>query len=184
MERPAFLQQTYATLREEIKETKARLFWIVAMGLFGVPLILSMAVSDKLAEGTAKFVTLLIPYVVLVLIIMFLSEQNALMRAGRYIKDHIETHVQDITGWESWLGRHDDLRLMDKHLFACFTLVFFLYYFMTVGLALQTLMTGQSETDTYWRIGAGVTYIIGAIWALSTLMAHWRTCTTTVDKPK
>lgn len=183
MERQAFLQSTFETLRDEIKATKARLFWIVAMGLFGVPVIVALAVNEKLAEGTSKFVSLLIPYLVLVLIIMFLSEQNALMRAGRYLKEHVEPNVDNVTGWETWLGRHDDLRLMDKHLFACFTLVFFLYYFMAVGLALQTLVPSEpSDTNRYWLIGASTTYAIGAIWALFTLLAHWRSCTTTTDK--
>src|SRR5690606_34298044 len=116
--------------------------------------------------------------------IMFLAEQTALMRAGRFIREHIEPHIKDVLGWEAWLGSRDDLRLMDKHLFACFTLVFFLYYFMAVGLAMQTLeLEREDAVNRAWGIGALATYAIGALWAISTLIQHWRSGTTTTDKP-
>ena len=38
MDKQEFLKEQFLTLRDEAKATKARLFWIVAMGLFGVPL--------------------------------------------------------------------------------------------------------------------------------------------------
>ena len=178
MDKTELLSKTFDTLREEIKTTKARLFWIVAMGLFGVPLL------SKFAEGADKFVVLLIPYLVFALIVMFLSEQNALMRAGRYIRQVIEPTVEQTVGWERWLESRADLRLLDKHFFACFTLVFFLYYFMSVGNAIQPLLTEMERSTSayWWLIGAAVTYTIGAIWALSTLLHHWRSCTGTADK--
>ena len=166
MEKNEFLKQSFNTLRDEIKAIKSRSFWIVAMGLFGVPVI------TYLAEGAEKFVSLLIPYLVLVLIVMFLAEQNALMRAGRYIRQVIEPNVDKTVGWESWLESRPDLRMMDRHFFACFILVFFVYYFMSVGNAMQTLL-GESEQNPsgmWWLIGASVTYGTGAIWALYTLI--------------
>ena len=175
MDRREFLKANFETLRDEIKATKARIFWTVAMGLFGVPILI------KLAEGSGKFVSLLVPYLVLVVIILFLSEQNALMRAGSYIRQVIEPSVGDAVGWEEWLGTRSELRLMDKHFFACFTLVFYLYYFMAVGAALQ-LMVPDWDSDMvtkWWMMGTSVTYFLGAIWGLATLLHHWRSCTTT-----
>jgi len=189
MEKSEFLKESFCTIREEIKATKARIYWTVAMGLFGVPVLVWLAQSAQNAEaaggaeGTAKFVSLLVPYLVLVVIVLFLSEQNALMRAGSFVRQVIEPKVDESSGWEAWLGKRAEWRLMDKHFFACFMLVFFLYYFMSVGLALQSLMPSTqheaSTTANYWLIGASVTYAIGAIWALSTLLQHWRSCTTT-----
>lgn len=179
MDKNVFLQESFSTLREEIKATKARIFWIVAMGLFGVPIVV------KLAEDADKFVSLLVPYLVLVVIVMFLAEQNALMRAGSYIRQVIEPNVDAPVGWEAWLGARSELRLMDKHFVACFILVFFVYYFMAVGRALQTLMPDLERDEAgakWWLIGASVTYGIGAVWALSTLLHHWRSCTTTGDR--
>lgn len=177
MDKNEFLKQHFYTLRDEIKAIKSRSFWIVAMGLFGVPVIMFMA------EDKSKFVSLPVPYLVLVIIIMFLAEQNALMRAGRYIRQRIEPNVADTVGWEAWLESRADLRLMDRHFFACFILVFFLYYFMAIGNAMQTLLSDMARDDRakIWVIGAGVTYGIGAVWGLSTLIHHWRSCVGTSE---
>jgi len=177
MDRNEFLKQHFSTLREEIKAIKSRSFWIVAMGLFGVPVLTFMA------QGATKYVSLLVPYLVLVIIVMFLAEQNALMRAGRYIRQIIEPGVADTVGWEAWLESRGDLRMMDRHFFACFILVFFLYYFMSIGNAIERLMTDVERTDAHsvWLIGASVTYGIGAVWALSTLIHHWRSCVGTSE---
>jgi uncharacterized membrane protein len=178
MDQSEFLKQQFSTIREEIKAIKSRLFWTVAMGLFGVPIITFMA------EYTGKFVSLLIPYLVLVIILMFLAEQSALMRAGRYIRQVIEPNVDTSLGWEAWLESRSDLRLMDRHFVACFIIVFFVYYFMTIGVAMQKLWADMQESVSgrYWMIGAMVTYTIGAIWALSTLLHHWRSATRTSDE--
>jgi hypothetical protein len=180
MDRSEFLMQHFHTLRDEIKAIKSRSFWIVAMGLFGVPVLTYMATE------ASKFVALLVPYLVLVIIVMFLAEQNALMRAGRYIRQVIEPHVADTVGWEAWLESRGDLRLMDRHFFACFILVFFLYYFMAIGNAMQILLPAieRSEGEAVWLIGAAVTYGIGAVWALSTLIHHWRSCVGTSEDKK
>lgn len=178
MDKQEFLKSHFQTLREEIKAIKTRSFWIVAMGLFGVPVLTYMA------QGASKYVSLLVPYLVLVIIIMFLAEQNALMRAGRYIREMVEPQIPQTVGWEAWLESRRDLRMMDRHLLACFTLVFFLYYFMSIGNAMQTLLPDVEHTEAgwYWLIGASVTYGIGAVWALSTLFHHWRSCTGTGGK--
>lgn len=179
MDRNEFLKHHFMTLRDEIKSIKSRSFWIVAMGLFGVPVL-----SYMTAESS-KYVSMLIPYLVLVLIIMFLAEQNALMRAGRYIRQMIEPSIADTVGWEAWLESRSDLRMMDRHLLACFILVFFLYYFMAIGNALQTIYRDEGgDTRNLWLIGAAVTYGIGAIWALSTLIHHWRSCVGTTESRK
>ena len=178
MDQSEFLKQQFNTIRDEIKAIKSRCFWTVAMGLFGVPII------TYLAQDTEKFVSLLVPYLVLVIIIMFLSEQSALMRAGRYIRQVIEPNVDTSLGWEAWLESRSDLRLMDRHFVACFIIVFFVYYFMTIGVAMQTLWAEMQDSAAgrYWLIGATVTYAIGAIWALSTLLHHWRSATRTTDE--
>lgn len=175
MESDAFLLHQFNTIREEIHAVKARSFWIVALGLFGVPLI------TFLACYTDKFVSLLIPYVVLVTIILFVAEQSALMRCGRYIRQVIEPKFSELQGWESWLESRHELRLMDRHFFACFIIVFFVYYFITIGVAMQTLWAAMEETVSgkYWVFGAMASYAIGAVWAVTTLLHHWRSATGT-----
>ncbi|MCP4591447.1 MAG: hypothetical protein GY842_11940 [bacterium] len=177
MDDNSFLLQQFITLRDEIKTIKARLFWIVAMGLFGVPLITYLAES----LGQTGLLMPMIPYVVLVVIVMFIAEQTALMRAGQYIRCNIEPKVTDALQWESWLEKRESVRMLDKHFFAVFVLVFFVYYFMAIGSAVRSLMaeTAEDASRQMWMIAAVVTYSIGGIWALSTLLHHWRSATGT-----
>jgi hypothetical protein len=179
MDAGRFSREQFLTLREEIKNTKSRLFWISAMGLFGVPLLTIFASQVE----RERFVALLVPYFVLVIILMFLAEQNALMRAGRFIRERVEKDTGP-NGWEGWLESRPDLRLMDRHFFACFIIVFFVYYFMTIGLALQGLWMEKDRDSVAmsWLVGAVATYAIGAIWALATLIQHWRSCVGTSDE--
>ncbi|MFH0980393.1 MAG: hypothetical protein V2A79_02510 [Planctomycetota bacterium] len=179
MDNSSFLLQQFVTLRDEIKAIKARLFWIVAMGLFGVPLITYLVASCQ----RTQFLTAMIPYVVLVLIVMFIAEQSALMRAGQYIRRNVEPKVPEALGWETWLESHASIRLLDRHFFAVFVLVFFVYYFMSIGFAVQALWSEDVGATDWTRmigtIAALVTYGIGAVWALSTLFHHWKSATRT-----
>ncbi len=179
MESNDFLRDQFVTLREEIKASKARLFWIVAIGLLGVPLL------TYLAQQGEFFVWLLLPYSVLVLIVMFLAEQSSMMRAGRFIREQVEKGGALGVGWEAWIESRPQFRTVDKHFVACFVIVFFLYYFGTIGLAVDLILKKEaadmSGTGTYWYWlgGAAVTYAIGAVWAFSTLVHHWRSSVST-----
>ena len=172
MDKSEFLQEQFLTLRAEIKAIKARLFWIVGMGLFGIPVL------TYLASDTSNLALLLVPYSVLVLIVLFLAEQNAMMRAGRFVREQIERHVESAPGWETWLESRSELRMMERHFFACFIVIFFVFYCTTIGMAIQRIMliiaTDPSGQGWVWLYGASATYTLGAIWAVSTLVHHWR----------
>jgi hypothetical protein len=183
METKGLIRDEFMTLRDEIKATKARLFWIVVVGLFGVPLLTSLASKGDM------FVWLLLPYSVLVLILMFLAEQGSMMRAGRYIRERIEATTDHELGWEAWVESLPRFRYLDRQYVACFMIVFFMYYFVTIGVAFKLILAQEVNDMTgstyywYWFYGAGVTYAIGAIWAFLTLTHHWRsTVSTTPDK--
>ncbi|MCK4658590.1 MAG: hypothetical protein KAV82_03625 [Phycisphaerae bacterium] len=179
MDNNDILMQQFLTLRDEIKATKARIFWVVSLGLFGVPIITYFAES----LDNPQFLPTMIPYVVIVLIVKFISEQNALMRAGQYIRRNIEPKTEGSLGWEAWLEGQGHLRVLDKHFFAVFILVFFVYYFMSIGYAVQVLWSDEAlePGHIWWTIAAIVTYGIGGIWALSTLLHHWKSVTGTSD---
>lgn len=171
-----FLTAQFSTLREEIKSTKMRLFSIVALGLISVPVITYLSTHDGM-----RYVAPMIPYLILVWTILFLSEQNALMRAGQYIREHIEPKMAGDNGWESWLEARPHTRTLDKYFHVCFVLVFFVYYFISVGYAVESLWTGEwDKGEIGWKMIAGlVTYGIGAVWMVATMLQHWRSCTTT-----
>ena len=177
MDTTEFLKEQFLTLRSEIKTTKARLFWIVLAGLFGVPVL------SYLATDADALVWLLVPYFVLVLIVMFLNEQNTMMRAGQYIREQVEKNVGHSPGWEAWIESRSELRLMDRHFFACFIIIFFAYYFVSIGMAMQRFL-GHAPGDQfgqYWYLpyGAAATYAIGGIWVISILIHHWRSSVST-----
>ncbi|MCP4247014.1 MAG: hypothetical protein GY778_08180 [bacterium] len=183
MEPQGLLRDEFVTLRDEIRATKARLFWIVVLGLFGVPLLAYLASQAHL------FVWLLLPFSVLALILMFLAEQSSMMRAGRYIREKIETDAECSAGWEQWVESLPQFRFMDKQYVACFVIIFFAYYFLTIGVAVNMILSKQATDTTsggfysYWLYGAVVIYAIGAIWALWTLQHHWKaTVSTTAEE--
>lgn len=98
MDKNEFAKQQFITLREEIKETKARIFTIQSLGIIVVPASAFL--------GKAYNIDILIlttPLLVMVVALMFLFETNSLMRCGIYIKEKIEPLIQDIEGWEEWL---------------------------------------------------------------------------------
>lgn len=170
------LMSQFQTLRAEIIATKARLYWTVALGLFGVPTL------TYLASDAERYVWLLVPYSVLILLVVFVSEQNAMMRAGRYIRERIEPHADEF-GWEGWLEEHAEARIMERHFVACFIVIFFIYYVMTVAMAVQRLLNDAARDPSgqhmYWLAAAAITYVIGALWAVSTLVHHWRSTVST-----
>ena len=51
MEKNEFLREQFITLRQEIKATKARIFWITLLGVFGVPIVTYFAESSPNGQG-------------------------------------------------------------------------------------------------------------------------------------
>jgi hypothetical protein len=172
MESNEFPRDEFITLREEIKGIQVRLYWTVILGIFGIPILTFWA------SAATKFALLLVPFSVLVLIVMFLAQQNHMMRAGRYIRERLEGSHDSFQGWETWLESRPEFRLMDRHFTACFIVIFFVYYVTTIGLAMQQLMedVASDPSGQYraWMYGSVAIYAVGAIWAISTLVHHWR----------
>jgi hypothetical protein len=182
MDSATFLREQFITLRKEIHAINSRLFWIVTIGLFGIPLLAYFALSVN------QPVMPLVPYSALVLIVLFLAEQTKMMRAGRFVRQHIEKQLESTPGWEGWLESSAELRLMEKHFSACFLVVFFMFYFATIGLAVEALLHQALEelSGQYWiwLYGMSATYLIGAIWVISILVHHWRFSVGTSFEPK
>ena len=132
MDESQFLMEEYKTLREEIRETKARIFKLVGFGIFAVPVAHFVAQTYRL-----DVVILSLPLLVIVVALLYLSENHALMRCGCYIREHIEPKVEDTIGevillekgsdrsiepkvkdtigWETWLENGFGRRTVDKY---------------------------------------------------------------------
>ena len=133
MDKTEFLKNQFVSLREEIAESKKRVFQTMGFGLVVVP------GSHFLAQAYAlDTVTLSLPILVIVVSLVYLSENNAIMRCGRYIKQHIEPEINDTIGWEQWIEDNAgdfDTRSVDKHMFYAFYLLFFVYFAGSVFIA-------------------------------------------------
>jgi hypothetical protein len=183
MDKNEFIAQQFATLRHEIEGQQVRAFWIVVIGLLGIP-----ALSYFLLRSESQ-IWMALPFFLLVLIVLFLAQQNHMMRAGRYIREFIEPNVNFSPGWEEWIESRPELRVMDKQFSSCFVVMFFLYYFLLIAYALNQLAQKAVQEGRGWEgwsvfFGAVVVYGIATIWGISTLFQHWRSAWSTKVGPK
>jgi hypothetical protein len=117
LDKKAFLEWQYNTLRKEIETSRAHHFTIAAGTLVVVPAVelLVGAGKDLVVENNGMgsilavlslVVVVLLPTIVLSVYALFFAEHFAIMRCGRYIRNHIEPEVSpQIVGWENWLGK-------------------------------------------------------------------------------
>lgn len=172
MSEAEFLKHQFLTLREEIRACKARAFMILILAAVFIP-----ATGFAAQQWANTFATASLPFITLVLMVAFVAEQNAIIRAGRYIKDHIEPHMKEITTWEKWLESNHRHRDVDRYFFGSFLFVFLLFYAVGAGTAVESLAGLWPEHFWYAAIGYG----LGGLWFIVILMRHWHACTTTED---
>ena len=181
MDQKGFLKEQLAYLRHEIEGHQVRLFWTVVIGLLGMPIL------SYITWEADTLIWLVMPFFVLVIIVLFLAQQNYMMRAGRYIREKIEAEIDPSVGWEAWLESRAELRLMDKHFFSCFTIVFFGYYFFSIFVAIHRLWLEAAADPSgmydYWVYGSAVVYAVATIWAVATLIQHWKSSVSTGPSP-
>lgn len=168
-----FLKHQFITLREEIRESKARSFKLVVLGSVFIPLAGYAADRLELFFASAS-----LPFVIVLIILSFISEQNAIIRAGRYIKEHVEPRIAGATGWEKWLESNHKLRSVDRYFFGSFMVMFFIYYAIGSAAAIQTLAVKFFDDQMQFTLSA-VAYSLGGLWVLFVWLRHWHSCTTT-----
>jgi uncharacterized membrane protein len=152
------------------------LFKIVGFGVFVVPAAHFIAQTYQL-----DVVIVSMPLLVIVLALLYLSEDHALMRCGHFIRYYVENHVPDVLGWETWLEADRKLtrRTVDRFLSYCFYLLFFVYYTGSVFIAGRHV---QKVYDLGWLgILLGI-YIAVGIWFLIFLIKNIQVSTSTMDE--
>jgi hypothetical protein len=128
-----FLEAQYLALRKEIENSKANMFKLVIGGAAVIPTAQSVANTYSIGA-----LTLALPIIVVVLVLMFLAENHAMMRAGTYILEQIEPKVDGVTGWVTWLNSAKDgsgKRTVDKLLVVAFSILATSYFMASVLLA-------------------------------------------------
>jgi hypothetical protein len=171
MEHQEFLKDQYLTLRDEIRDTKNRIFKTMGFGLVVVPGSHFLAQAYKLDT-----VILSLPILVVVVALIYLSENNALMRCGRFIRHHIEPKMTDIVGWEEWLERKGswDARSVDKYLSYAFYLLFLVYFAGSVFIAARFAVSTYGVLETGLLLGA---YVAIGVWFVIYLIRNVRVST-------
>lgn len=162
----------YESLRIEIAVAKKNMFQLIMGGAAIIPAAQSLAISYSIGP-----VTLALPLILLVLVLMFISENRAMMRAGQYILEKIEPQFSKDGGWESWLNTSngiDETRSVDRILIFAFSVLSSFYFivsvvlawkyaadefgrngkyivaiaYVVVGVVLATILYSQAQTDT------------------------------------
>ncbi|MFI5118323.1 MAG: hypothetical protein ACHP8B_16670 [Terriglobales bacterium] len=181
MDKATFLKEQYSTLRKEIENTKSRIFKIVAFGLTIVPAAHFVAQEQKLEA--LLYIT---PLLVIVVALLYLSENHALMRCGRYIRCEIERHVteqdKDVIGWETWLEANKQrygTRTVDKFVAYCFHILFVVYFAGSVYVAIKHALEAKMAVMGMAAL-LGV-YVAVGIWFLIFLLNNIRTATEATD---
>lgn len=162
-----FRKCEYVTLREEIKETKGRIFRLAGLGIIGMP-------SSYFLAATYEFEILILslPILICIVLLLYISESRALMRCGEYIKTKIEPEINDngkknFKGWEHWLQEKKKgergRRTVDKLVTVFFYILFLFYYIASVSLAVEMAnskwgVTGFAVTIGFY-VGTGILFI-------------------------
>jgi len=173
MDKHEFMKQQYITLREEVKETKDRIFKTMGFGLVVVPASHFLSQAYKIDT-----VILSLPILVVVVALIYLAENNALMRCGRYLKLHIEPEIKEVIGWEVWLETRSsyDTRAVDKYLSYAFYLLFLVYFAGSVFLVTRFALQTYGTLTTALLLG---TYVAIGIWFVIFLFKNIKISTTT-----
>jgi hypothetical protein len=164
-----FMKEQYLTLRDEIRESKARIFWLLIIGMF-----LVMAAGYLAAEHPNAFANAAIPFLLLGLMLSYVSEQNNIARAGRYLRETVEPQIENLVGWEHWLETKPRLREVDHAFVLGFTVLFLIFYAITASLTLVQLDKGPREIYVW---AALIAYVLGAFCIGIVMWRHWRSST-------
>jgi hypothetical protein len=145
----------------------------MGFGLIVVPASHFLAQSYEI-----DIIILSLPVLVVVVALIYLAENNALMRCGRYIKHHIEPNIDDVIGWETWLETKAswDARSVDKYLSYAFYLLFLVYFVGSVFLAGRFAVEGYGEIPAALLLGF---YVAVGVWFVIYLVKNIRVSTTT-----
>lgn len=130
MDEKDFATQQYIALREEIMQRQERRFRVLVAGVFGIPAIALLGRYVEKAEDIGEVFFLIAPIIILVSCFVYLSENNGIIRVGRYIRKEIEPAYPNVVGWETWLEANtaEGSRSVDQYLNLCVLTIAVLYY--------------------------------------------------------
>ena len=172
-----FSKQQYVTLRAEIGESKARVFWLLIAGM-----LLVLASGYLAAAHPSAFANAAIPFLVLALMMSFIAEESNISRAGRYLREVVEPNIKDMTCWEHWLEREQRYRVVDRAFVVGFSLIFLVFFIISASLSIRQLEDSAHTHAIVWS--TAIAYSLGGICVIYVLVRHWTASTRpSVDEP-
>jgi len=165
-----FVKSQFLTLRDEIRESKARIFWLMFAGM-----LLVVSSAYMAAEHPSAFANAATPFLILALILAYISEQNNISRAGRYLREVVEPRIKDLLCWEHWLESKHQFREVDHAFVVGFNLIFLIFFLVTTTLTLRQLV--RMDAQPWYIFSAGIAYVLGALCVAYVFSRHWRAST-------
>ena len=158
----SFREIEYMSLRKEIETSKSNMFKLVIGGAAVIPAVQSLGNSFQIGA-----ITLALPLIVVVLVLLFLTENHAMMRAGTYILEEIEPRLTEAGGWETWLNTSkggSGKRTVDKLLIIAFAVLASSYFIVSVVMAAKHALQEFGEKGQYVLggsyLGIGILLVI------------------------
>jgi quinol-cytochrome oxidoreductase complex cytochrome b subunit len=164
-----FMKHEYLTLRDEIRESKARIFWLLIAGM-----ILVMTAGYLAAEHPSALANPAIPFLLLGIMLAYVSEQNNIARAGRYLRETVEPRIENLVGWEHWLESKPHLREVDHSFVLGITVLFLIFFAITTSLTLMQIDKNAHEAYVW---AAAIAYALGAFCIVFVIWRHWKSST-------
>jgi len=108
----SFFIAQYESLREEIQDRQNKRFQVLTASVLGIP-----AIANVGLQYNWGIITLGLPPLIIVASLLYVSENNGVMRAGKFIRTQLEPKAKGVPGWEGWLEQtsSDDRRAVDKY---------------------------------------------------------------------
>jgi hypothetical protein len=169
MSNEEYVKQQFLTLRDEIMQSKARIFWLLIIGI-----VLVLLSGYLAAEHPNAYAFVAMPFLLIALMLSYVSEQNNIARAGRYLRE-VEPQLENHAGWERWLETKPHLRDVDHAFVIGFSVLFLIFFAVTTSLSLVALDRKSSNEMYVWA--AAVAYALGAFCIAVVLWRHWRSST-------
>jgi hypothetical protein len=170
-----FLLLQFKTLRDEILGKTERVVRIQIIGVTAIPLVIGAGEKYGISSVLAAA-----PIVTVVFALILLYEQNGIMRAGKYLRVHLETlFLQHLTGWEEWLEMYPVNRRAEAFFARAAHIAFSLYYLGGSYLAFLAVKNeyGLEEAKILAAIYAG-----GFLLALYFVVTNFATSTRAPDE--
>lgn len=161
-----FTKHQYLAIRDEIRDSKSRIFWLLILGI-----TLVMISGFLAAEFPSAFANAAIPLLLVGLMLSFTAEQNNISRAGRYIREIVEPDNEETPGWEHWLEIKNEVREVDHCFVIGFAVLFLVFFAIATSLTLRQLDKAGHD----WLLWcASIAYTLSAVLIAYTIWRHWR----------